>query len=169
MSSDAKVTTRAGRNQDARTPAVLDALDRAIINTLQGGFPLVDNPYADVAARLGTSESELLSRIDKLLERGVLSRFGPMYHAERLGGALTLAAMKVASADFDRVAAQVNAHPEVAHNYAREHEFNMWFVLATESPARISEVIAEIENATGYRVFNMPKLEEFFVGLRFEA
>jgi hypothetical protein len=67
------------------------------------------------------------------------------------------------------VAEIVNGFPEVAHNYAREHEFNMWFVLATETPARINEVIGEIEKATGYTVYNMPKLEEFFVGLRFEA
>jgi hypothetical protein len=92
-----------------------------------------------------------------------------MYHAERLGGALTLAAMKIPPQDFERVAGIVNGFPEVAHNYAREHEFNMWFVLATETPQRIDEVIGEIEKATGYTVYNMPKLEEFFVGLRFEA
>ena len=147
----------------------MDALDRAIINELQGGFPLSAEPYRDAAARLGTCEAELLRRLDALLDAGVLSRFGPMYHAERLGGALTLAAMKVPAADFERVAAQVNAHPEVAHNYAREHEFNMWFVLATETPERIDQVIAAIESETGYPVYNMPKQEEFYVGLRFEA
>lgn len=147
----------------------MDALDRAIINTLQGGFPLSERPYAEAAARLGTSEDELMRRIDALLAAGTLTRFGPMYHAERLGGALTLAAMKVPAADFERVAAQVNAHPEVAHNYAREHAYSMWFVLATETPERIEEVIAAIEAETGYRVYNMPKLEEYFVGLRFEA
>jgi DNA-binding Lrp family transcriptional regulator len=110
----------------------------------------------------------LLARLERLLDDGLLSRFGPMYHAERLGGALTLAALRVPVADFDAVAAKVNAHPEVAHNYAREHEFNMWFVLGTETPERIAEVIAEIERETGLTVYNMPKLEEFFVGLHFE-
>jgi DNA-binding Lrp family transcriptional regulator len=147
----------------------MDVLDRQIINELQGGFPLCERPYADVAERLGTSEDELIRRIDALLTDGTLSRFGPMYHAERLGGALTLAAMQVPEADFERVAAQVNAYPEVAHNYAREHALNMWFVLATESPGRIDAVIAAIEHDTGLKVYNMPKLEEFFVGLRFEA
>jgi len=147
----------------------MDALDRAIINSLQGGFPLSERPYAEAAARLGTSEYDLLRRIDALLATGTLTRFGPMYHAERLGGALTLAAMKVAAEDFERVAALVNAHPEVAHNYAREHAFNMWFVLATDTPERIQAVIREIEDETGYKVYNMPKLEEYFVGLRFEA
>jgi DNA-binding Lrp family transcriptional regulator len=147
----------------------MDALDRLIINELQGGFPLSERPYAEVASRLGTNEDELIRRIDSLLNDGTLSRFGPMFHAERLGGALTLAAMQVPAADFERVAAQVNAHPEVAHNYAREHAFNMWFVLATETPARLDAVMAAIERETGLGVYNMPKLEEFFVGLRFEA
>jgi DNA-binding Lrp family transcriptional regulator len=147
----------------------MDTLDRAIINQLQGGFPVSERPYAEAAAHLGTTEDELIRRIDAMLADGILSRFGPMYHAERLGGALTLAAMKVPAGDFERVAARVNAHPEVAHNYERQHEFNMWFVLATESPERIDEVLAAIETETGFRVYNMPKQEEFFVGLRFEA
>lgn len=145
----------------------MDAVDRAIVNGLQGGFPVSDRPYAEVAAQLDLTEDELIRRLDALLENGTLTRFGPMYHAERLGGALTLAAMKIPAADFERVAGIVNAFPEVAHNYAREHELSMWFVLATETPERIDEVIGVIERATGYKVYNMPKLEEFYVGLRF--
>ena len=145
----------------------MDAVDRAIVNGLQGGFPVSDRPYAEVAAQLDLTEDELIRRLDALVENGTLTRFGPMYHAERLGGALTLAAMKIPAADFERVAGIVNGFPEVAHNYAREHPLNMWFVLATETPERIDEVIAEIGRATGYKVYNMPKLAEFYVGLRF--
>lgn len=147
----------------------MDSLDRAIINNLQGGFPVCDEPYHEVAARLGTTAEELMRRLDVMLESGALSRFGPMYHAERLGGGLTLAAMQVPREDFERVAAIVNAYPEVAHNYMREHALNMWFVLATETPERIHQVITAIERETGYPVHNMPKHEEFFVGLRLEA
>jgi len=148
---------------------LMDAVDRAIVNQLQGGFPVCERPYAEAASTLGLTEDQLMQRLDILLENGTLTRFGPMYHAERLGGALTLAAMKVPAQDFERVTAIVNGFPEVAHNYAREHAFNMWFVLATEAPERIEQVIGEIEKAAGYRVYNMPKLEEFYVGLRFEA
>ncbi|MCR4346688.1 MAG: Lrp/AsnC family transcriptional regulator [Sulfuricaulis sp.] len=147
----------------------MDATDRHIINNLQGDFPLCERPYAEAAARLGLTEDELIQRVEAMLENRTLTRFGPMYHAERLGGALTLAAMKIPAQDFERVAQIINDFPEVAHNYARENAFNMWFVLATETPARIGEVIGEIEKTTGYPVYNMPKLEEFFVGLRFEA
>lgn len=144
-------------------------MDRNIINLLQDGFPVSDHPYAEVAARLGISEKNLLQRLEQLLQDRTLTRFGPMYHAERLGGGLTLAAIGVPEHDFQRVADIVNSFPEVAHNYAREHALNMWFVLATESTARIGEVIDAIEKQTGYRVYNMPKEEEFYVGLKFEV
>lgn len=148
---------------------LLDALDRRIVNRLQDGFPICERPFAAVAEELETDEDILIARVDALLERGVLSRFGPMYHAERLGGGLTLAAMSIPPEAFERVAAQVNAFPEVAHNYERDHELNMWFVLATETPERIPAVIRAIEAATGYAVYDMPKREEFFVGLKFEV
>lgn len=147
----------------------MDALDRRIVNALQDGFPICERPFAEAGARLGVTEEELIARLARLLEAGTLSRFGPLYHAERLGGALSLAAMQVEPADLERVAAEVNAFPEVAHNYARAHDFNVWFVLATETAERIPEVIAEIERRTGYRVYDMPKLDEYFVGLRIEV
>lgn len=148
---------------------MMDKLDRSIINQLQGGFPLCANPYAVVAQQLGTSESELLARIEKLLGDKVLSRFGPMYHAERLGGGLSLAAMKIRPTDFERVAGIVNAMPEVAHNYAREHALNMWFVLATETPQGQQDVLDRITRETGYTVYNMPKIREYFVELKLRA
>ena len=147
----------------------LDALDRRIVNRLQDGLPICERPYAAVAEELAIGEEDLLARLRELLDAGVLSRFGPLYHAERLGGALTLAAMAVPEERFDRVAELVNAHPEVAHNYARDHALNMWFVLATERPEAVGRVLAEIERTTGLAVYDMPKIEEFFVGLRLEA
>lgn len=148
---------------------MLDDVDREIINTLQGGFPICARPYEAAAVDLGLSEDDLIGRIERLLADGYLSRFGPMYHAEKLGGGLTLAAMAVPAARFDAVAEQVNGFDEVAHNYARDHDLNMWFVIAAERPGRIDEVIAEIEAQTGIDVVNLPKQEEFFIGLRIEA
>lgn len=148
---------------------LIDSLDQAIVNYLQGGFPVCDRPYAAAATELGTSETELLARIGRLLKERALSRFGPMYHAERLGGSLSLAAMKIPPEDFERVADIVNAMPEVAHNYARAHTLNMWFVLATETPEGQLEAIARIEGETGYPVYNMPKIKEYFIGLRFQV
>lgn len=147
----------------------MNELERTIVNGLQGGFPICDRPFLSAAERLGIGEEELIEGVRGLLEQGVLSRFGPLYHAERMGGALTLAALQVPEAKFEVVAEQVNAFPEVAHNYAREHTLNMWFVVATERPERCLEVIREIEAATGLHVYDMPKITEYFVGLRLEV
>jgi DNA-binding Lrp family transcriptional regulator len=147
----------------------MDTLDRRIINTLQGGFPVCEYPYRELAGRLGCTESELITRIGGMLDHGLLTRFGPMFHAEHMGGALSLCAMRVPEDRFEDVAATVNAFPEVAHNYQRDHAMNMWFVLATETPAALQATIERIEARTGLQVFNLPKLEEFYVGLHFEV
>jgi len=145
----------------------MDELDRRIINNLQGGFPVSERPFQEAAEKLGTTESELITRVRCMLDDGLLTRFGPMYHAEQMGGALSLCAMKVPAESFDEVAEQVNAFPEVAHNYQRDHEMNMWFVLATETPEQLYECLQRIEKTTGIPVFNLPKQEEFYVGLHF--
>lgn len=148
---------------------MMDALDRRIINALQGGFPVEERPYAVAAARLGLEEDQLIERLERLLEQKILSRFAPLYDAERIGGGLTLAAMAVPEDRFDAVAETVNGFPEVAHNYRRDHRLNMWFVVATERPERVDAVLAEIEAATGLAVLNLPKIEEFFLELRLTA
>lgn len=147
----------------------MDELDRAIVNALQGGFPICDEPYRETAERLGLSEAELIVRLQRMLETKTLTRFGPMFQVERMGGAFVLAALAVPEADYERVAEQVNALPEVAHNYRREHVLNMWFVLATETPEGIPEAVGKIERETGLKVYAFPKLKEYFVEMRLAA
>ena len=149
--------------------SVVDPTGRAIINGLQGGFPLTQRPFRDAGAKLGLSEDELIEGVRDLIAAGQLSRFGPLWNAELLGGGVCLAAMAVPSERFDDVADLVNAHPEVAHNYERGHVLNMWFVVSAESAGRIAEVIAEIERETGLAVHAMPKTREFFIGFRVEV
>lgn len=147
----------------------LDAVDRRIVNALQGGFPIADEPFRAAAETLGLEEATLIARMESMLERKILTRFGPMFQVERMGGAFVLAALAVPEADFERVAERVNALPEVAHNYRREHRLNMWFVLATETPAQIDQAIARIERETGLPVFAFPKEREYFVEMRLVA
>ncbi|WP_333822271.1 Lrp/AsnC family transcriptional regulator [Pinisolibacter sp.] len=155
--------------RSAEAPALLDEIDRRIVNALQGGFPLVPRPYAAVAETLGLSEAELLARLHGLVASGVLSRFGPMFDAEKFGGAVSLAAMAVPVDRFDAVAAVLMDLPEVAHNYERRHPLNMWFVIATETPAGIGAAQRAIEAKTGLKVLLFPKVREYFVGMRVEA
>ncbi len=144
----------------------MDTLNRKIINLLQAGFPLSEEPYLEVARHLGIEEQELLDRLSNLLDEKILSRFGPMYDAQKLGGAFSLVAVRVPEDDFDKVTEIVNSYPEVAHNYKRDHDYNMWYVLATDSPEKIDEVNSDIEKKIGMKVFNMPKLEEYYIGLQ---
>ncbi|CAN5803092.1 Lrp/AsnC family transcriptional regulator [soil metagenome] len=147
----------------------MDALDRRIINHLQGGLHICDRPYLAAANELGMAEDELITRLGNMLEQRVLTRVGPLFQIERMGGAFTLAALQAPAERYDSIAASVNALPEVAHNYQRDHALNMWFVLATETPERIDEVISQIEHETGCQVFNFPKSQEYFVELKLEA
>jgi len=147
----------------------LHAHDKKIINQLQGGFPLCEDPWGELEKTLKIPADEIISRIKKMQEDGLISRFGPMYHAEKMGGGLTLAAMKVSKERYDEVTEIVNGFSEVAHNYERDHELNMWFVVATERPEQIKQVIEKIQLKTALKVYNMPKQHEFFLGLRFEV
>lgn len=146
----------------------MDDIDKHLVNVLQDGIELSEQPFKNLASELGIEETEIVNRLRRMREEGFLSRFGPMYHAEQLGGGLTLAAMKVPAERFDEVTEIVNSFEEVAHNYERENELNMWFVVATEHEDQILSVIEKIEERSGIRVYNMPKEEEFYVGLRFE-
>ncbi len=145
---------------------VLSAADVRLIDHLHGGLPLTERPFAAVAAALGLDEDAVIERLRALLAQGVLSRFGPLYQIERAGGRFVLAAIAVPEPRFDVVAALVNAHPEVAHNYRRAHALNMWFVVATESQAAADAVLAAIEAETALPVLAFPKEREFFVELR---
>ena len=145
----------------------MDDFDRQLINRLQHGPPLVGGRWQALAEELGSSSEVLRARVQALLDDGTLTRFGPMFDIERLGGAFTLAALSVPEERFDEVAAILDALPEVAHNYRREHAWNMWFVLGCATPEGIAETIARIEAQTGLPVLNLPKEETYHVGLHF--
>jgi len=159
-----------------------DATDARLMHRLHGGLPLIDRPFAEVGRELRLSEDEVLDRLTSLLAHGVLTRFGPLFQIERSGGVFVLAALAVPEARFDAVAEQVNAWPEVAHNYRRESGaeaghaaggsrpppagLNMWFVVGAESAAAAEHVLQRIEADTGLAVWRFPKEREFKVELK---
>lgn len=144
-------------------------IDRTIINTLQGELPVCERPFLEAAGRIGIGEDELLARIQNLLDTKVLTRVGPLFQIERMGGAFTLAALSAPKDQYDDIAAKVNTLPQIAHNYERTHDLNMWFVIATETPDEIQTVIERIEQDTGCKVYNFPKSREFFVEMKLQA
>lgn len=148
------------------SPPRIDPIDAMLIHRLHGDFPLSEQPFREVGEQLGLAEDEVIARLQRMLDDGLLTRFGPLFQIERAGGQFVLAAMQVPEERFDAVAAQVNAHDEVAHNYRREHDFNMWFVLGCTSSDAAHAVCDRIERETGLRVYAFPKEKEFFVELR---
>lgn len=150
-------------------PDALDATDRAIINRMQDGLPLRPYPFAPLAADIGLDQDALIARIQAMREIGAITRFGPFFDAEAMGGAFCLCAMEVPDDRFEAVMTLVNAHPEVAHNYERTHRLNMWFVLACERASQIKQTADQIEGETGLSVLLFPKEHEFFIGFKVTA
>lgn len=148
---------------------LLSEIDRRLINAFQGGFPICERPFQVAAEILGLDETTLIARVEALLKAGMLSRFGPLFNADRMGGVNILAAMSVPAADFDNIAEFVNRQPEIAHNYRREHALSLWFVGAAETPEKVESAFARIESASGLPVYRFPKEREFFVELILEA
>ncbi|MCC2113426.1 MAG: Lrp/AsnC family transcriptional regulator [Hyphomicrobiales bacterium] len=147
----------------AHTEPTIDDTDKRIVNALQGGFPLTERPFYAEAGMLGIPEDDLIARLQRLLDAGLLTRFGPLYNIDRMGGSFCLCALAAPADRFDEIAEIVNGFPEVAHNYERDHSLNMWFVLAVERPEDIGTLVEKIEAATGVAVFAFPKEAEYFV------
>jgi DNA-binding Lrp family transcriptional regulator len=145
---------------------VLNQTDRDLLNMLQAGIPVAPRPYAACAAKLGMSEEQVVKRINDMLADGLLTRFGPMFNVEKMGGEFTLVAAKVPADRFEEVSAQVNSFTGVAHNYEREHELNMWFVTATGTKAQTEDLLRDISEKTGLKLFAMPKEKEFFLEMK---
>ena len=144
----------------------LDALDRRLLDEFQRDFPMVPAPYAEIGRRVGVAEDEVLARLDRLASNGCISRIGPVLATNR-AGASTLAAMPVPAARLETVAALVSRFPEVNHNYEREHELNLWFVLVAPARRRIEAVLAEIAEHTGIEVLELPMEMAYHIDLGF--
>lgn len=142
-------------------------LEQHLLNDFQRDLSLSATPYADIAKQLGTSEEEILQTIYSLQERGVISRVGPVFRPNRVGVS-TLAAMAVPAEKLECVARIVSAFPEVNHNYEREHEYNLWFVVTASSEEHLDIVLYEIEQHTEFPLMSLPMLEDYFIDLGFQ-
>ena len=144
-----------------------DALDERLLNDFQRGFPLVDRPFAGIAARVGAGEAEVLERYARLAAEGSVSRIGVVFRPNA-AGASTLAAVAAPLQRLEEVANFLAVQPEVNHNYEREHRLNLWFVLAAPSPRELGAAIARIERGIGLPVLSLPLIEEFHIDLGFD-
>ena len=144
----------------------IDDRQRRLINRYQRDFPLTSRPFAVIGAELGLSEEDTIALCRDLQESGVIGRIGAVVPPHR-AGASTLAAMAVPEEALEAVAAIVSAHPEVNHNYAREHRFNLWFVVTAATAADVGRVLAAIRRQTGLEVLNLPLEHAYHIDLGF--
>lgn len=145
----------------------MDFMQLHLLNRFQRGFPLVPHPFAAVARQLGTDEDWVLDTLVQFSAAGTVVRVGPVF-APNTVGASTLAALSVPVSHLDAVAARVSAHPSVTHNYARAHEWNLWFVVSAAEPESLDRALAEIRNAADSGpVLDLRLEEEYHIDLGF--
>ncbi|WP_284010263.1 Lrp/AsnC family transcriptional regulator [Haloarcula pelagica] len=144
----------------------IDDVDAALIDGFQSDFPIEERPFEAVGQALGVDPADALARVERLREEGVFRRFGPVLNPPVIGSS-TLAAVSVSEDRFDEVAEVINGYRQVNHNYARDHEWNMWFVVTAGSRAKRDEIIADIEARTGCDVLVLPMLTDYYIDLEF--
>jgi DNA-binding Lrp family transcriptional regulator len=142
------------------------ALVPRLLDEFQRDFPLVPRPFAALAERLGTDEATVLDLLAQLRAAGAVSRVGAIV-APHAAGYSTLAAMAVPPDMLDGVAELVSSFQEVNHNYEREHQLNLWFVVAAASRDRVRQVLAAIEYRTSLPVIDLPLVEAYRLDLGF--
>jgi DNA-binding Lrp family transcriptional regulator len=144
----------------------IDDVDAALIDGFQSGFPVRKRPFDAVGGRLGVPAEEALERVETLRDDGIFRRFGAVLNPPVIGSS-TLAAVAAPEERFDEIAAVVNDYRQVNHNYARDHAWNMWFVVTAGSRERRDEILADIEARTGCPVLVLPMLTDYYIDLEF--
>ncbi|MDO5536614.1 MAG: AsnC family transcriptional regulator [Desulfovibrionaceae bacterium] len=146
----------------------MDATDKALLDIIQGDFPLVPRPYAEIGARLGIAEEEALDRVRALRQGRIIRRMGANFQSKKLGWVSTLCGAKVPAEVMDRFVELVNAEPGVTHNYEREHAYNIWFTFIGPSRAYIQERLDAITEQTGVPILNLPATKLFKIRVNFK-
>lgn len=145
----------------------LDTADRQLIDRYQRDLPVSERPYEDMARELGLTEEEVIERLSALQEQQVLSRVGPVFEHSQAGASL-LAAVAAPDEQMDLVAARINRAPGVNHNYAREHTYNLWFVMTAPNDDILEERLDELEHHLKLPMLRLPMVEGYHIDLGFD-
>ncbi|MBN7770821.1 Lrp/AsnC family transcriptional regulator [Marinobacter daepoensis] len=145
----------------------LDAAERQLIDRYQRHLPVCERPYREMARELGLTEDEVIARLSRLQENQVLSRVGPVFEHSRAGASL-LAAVAAPENQMDLVAARINRAPGVNHNYAREHAYNLWFVMTAPDEETLDERLDELEYQLQLPMLRLPMIEGYHIDLGFD-
>ena len=147
----------------------MDEVDKKILNILQTRFPVVPEPFDAVGAELGIPGDEVLERVKRLKESGVIRRIGAVFDSRKLGYTSTLCAARVPEDQVRSFVEVVNGYPGVTHNYRRSHEYNIWFTFIAPNPDALEKALAEIRQRTGITdILDMPAVKTYKINATFE-
>ncbi len=147
----------------------IDRIDKAILNEIQSNFPIVPEPFKELGKRLSIPEDEVIERIRRLKERGIVRRIGGNFHSSKLNFVSTLCAAKVPEDKIELFVKEVNKYPGVTHNYLRNGKYNIWFTFIAESMEYIENALKEISEKTGIKeILNLPAIRMFKIRVDFE-
>jgi len=170
MASRAEVIPKLRSRKDgAAIP--LDDVDRKLLNLMQGSFPIAARPYEHVASLAKVPEALVMQRVQRLLDKRIIRQVTPIFDTRALGYSSMLVAAKVDPEHPHRAAGIINEHPGVSHNYLRNHDFNLWFTIATEPDSKLGlqgtlEVLAREAGAESVR--QLPTLKLFKIRMDLE-
>jgi len=147
----------------------LDTIDRAILNRIQSDFPMTSRPYMSVADEVGISEDDVLNRLVRLKEKGIIRRIGGNFVPNKLGFVSTLCAAKVPEDMIESFAKVVNRYPGVTHNYLRDNKYNIWFTFIAPSMEVIEANLKNISKETKISdIINLPATKVFKIKAHFD-
>ncbi len=147
----------------------MGTLDKAILNRIQSRFPLTSRPYQSIAEEIGISEKEVLDRVKRLREKGIIRRIGGNFVPGKVGFVSTLCAASVDEDKVDQFAKVVNRFPGVTHNYIRDHHVNVWFTFISPSMKEIQNNLRQISEETGVKeILNLPATKVFKIKAKFD-
>ena len=148
----------------------LDDIDRAILNRIQSDFPITSRPYRTIAGKLGLAEQDVINRVLRLKDAGIIRRIGGNFTPDKLGFVSTLCAAAVPEDKINRFAEVVNRYPGVTHNYRRQNTFNIWFTFIAPSMDEINANLKQIAEETGVtEILNLPATKVFKIRAEFKV
>ncbi|MDX1596352.1 MAG: Lrp/AsnC family transcriptional regulator [Nitrosopumilaceae archaeon] len=147
----------------------LDDFDKDLLNEIQWSFPLVSKPYHELAKKFDVSTDEIKDRLIKLKKSGIVRQLSAIFDTRRLGYKSSLVAMKVDSDKLEQVANIINKHPGVSHNYERNHDFNLWFTIATPPKTNVKTEVERLSKLPGVIATRMlPTIKMFKIGVKLD-
>ncbi|MFC1495093.1 AsnC family transcriptional regulator [Thermodesulfobacteriota bacterium] len=148
----------------------MDETDKNLLNQIQSGFPVIPEPFLELGKRLNISEKEVIDRIKRLKEEGVIRRIGGNFNSRKINFTSTLCAAKVPAEKVDKFVDIVNGYKGVTHNYLRNHKYNIWFTFIAPDTEFIEKALNDISEKSGVKdILNLPAVKMHKIKVDFEV